>query len=62
MSFNSSPTEADQAQEGHKGERRQVSPSSSRNAVTKGCVSEDRVQSWDVRGILGRAAQGKDEV
>ena len=36
MSFNSSPTEADQAQEGHKGERRQVSPWSSRNAVTKG--------------------------
>ena len=52
----------DQGQEGHKGERRQVSPWSSRNAVTKGCVSEDRVQSRGVREILERAAQEKDEV
>ena len=62
VSFNSSATEVDHAQERHKGERRQVNPWSSRNAVTKGCVSEDRVQSRGVRGILGRAAQGKDEV
>ena len=62
VSFDLSAAEVDRAQDAHKGEQRQVYLGSSRNAVTKGCVSEERVQNWDVRGILERAAQEKDEV